>query len=72
MMDTPIDIIKDYWHQIVMFLGLVWALSRRFGEIDRRIEIEETKTEENTKKIQELFKLHNAGIERMLRRLDKD
>lgn len=71
-MDAPGDFIKEYWHQIVMFLGLVWAASRKFGEIDRKLETEQVKNSENTKKIQELFKLHNAGIERLLRRLDKD
>lgn len=71
-MEAPVDIIKQYWHQIVMFIGLVWAASRKFGEIDRKIEIEQTKVEENSTKIKELFRLHNAGIERLLRRLDKD
>jgi len=71
-MDAPVDIIKEYWHQIVMFIGLVWAASRKFGELDRKIEIEQTKVEENSIKIKELFRLHNQGIERLLRRLDKD
>lgn len=71
-METPSELLKEYWHQIVMFLGLIWAASRKFGEIDRKIETEQVKTAENIKKIEELFKLHNAGIERLLRRLDKD
>ena len=71
-MEAPIDIIKQYWHQLIMFVGLIWAASRKFGDLDRRIEIEQTKVNENSVKIKELFRLHNAGIERLLRRLDKD
>ena len=64
--------ISDYWHQIVMFVGLVWAASKKFSDLERRVEVCETKIDENKQKIMELFRLHNAGIERMLRRLDKD
>jgi hypothetical protein len=55
-----------------MFVGLIWAASRKFSDLDRRIEINDTKTEEAETKIKELFRLHNLGIERLLRRLDKD
>jgi len=34
--------------------------------------VNDTKTAETETKIKELFRLHNAGIERLLRRLDKD
>jgi hypothetical protein len=71
-MEITTDLVKTYWHQIVMFVGLIWAASRKFSDLDRRIEINDTKTEEAETKIKELFRLHNLGIERLLRRLDKD
>jgi DNA-binding PucR family transcriptional regulator len=63
------DFITTYWHQIVMVVGLVWAASRKFGELERRIEIQETKTETADEKLKELFRLHNQSIERMLSKL---
>jgi hypothetical protein len=63
------DFITTYWHQIVMFVGLVWAASRKFGELERRIEIEETRSQTADEKLKELFRLHNQGIERMLSKL---
>jgi hypothetical protein len=52
-----------------MFVGLVWAASRKFGELERRIEIEETRSQTADEKLKELFRLHNQGIERMLSKL---
>lgn len=63
------DFITTYWHQIVMFVGLVWAASRKFGELERRIEIEETRSQTADEKLKELFRLHNQSIERMLSKL---
>lgn len=66
------EIIKTYWHQIVMFITLVWAFSRKIGELDRKIETLDVKNQENVKKIEELFKFHNNNMERWLKKIEKD
>lgn len=66
------EIIRSYWHQIVMFVSLIWAFSRKIGELDRRIETLDVRNKENIKKIEELFKFHNANMERWLSRKEKE
>lgn len=55
-----------------MFVSLVWAFSRKIGELDRRIETLDVRNQENVKKIEELFKFHNANMERWLKKIEKD
>lgn len=55
-----------------MFVTLVWAFSRKIGELDRKIETLDVKNQENVKKIEELFKFHNNNMERWLSRKEKE
>ena len=60
------DVLMDNWEQIVALLAVIWGASNKFADLARRLDVQQTKNEENAKKIEELFRLHNSHIERLL------
>lgn len=60
------DVVLENWEQILALLAVIWGASNKFADLARRLDVEQQKNQENAKKIEELFRLHNAHIERLL------